>query len=31
MPLFRDHFQLASPAPGRLALATAVGLASVIW
>ena len=31
VPLFRDFFQLASPAPGPLALATAVGLASVLW
>ena len=31
VPLFRDFFQLASPGIGLLALATGVGLASVLW
>lgn len=31
VPLFRDFFQLASPAAGPLALATTIGLASVLW
>ena len=31
VPLFRDFFQLASPGAGLLALATGVGLASVLW
>lgn len=31
VPLLRDFFQLASPTIGLLALATGVGLASVLW
>jgi len=31
VPLFRDFFQLSSPGIGLLALATGVGLVSVLW